>query len=199
MNKRLKIELICPVCTNSYLKDKSEFNRNLKKNRLNYCSLNCSAKATYKNKIPINKISTYNISQHCNNQKDEYTDFRYAFKLIKMRMKKECIISLNDLKEIWEFQKGICPYTGIQLKLMKHGYKFQDLTNERFEIASLDRIDSSKGYEKGNLCFVSTMINFMKNNMSVESTVKFLFQTSEFLKDKKDNDIVYAVKKFTEI
>lgn len=199
MSKRLKVELTCPTCNEKYLKDKSEYIRNLQKNRISYCSLNCSAKASYVNKLPLEKKGNYDISKHCNNNKDEYTDFKYVFAILKRRMRKECNVSLHDLKEIWEYQKGICPYTGIQLKLITHGYKFQDISDERFEIASLDRIDSSKGYEKGNLCFVSIMVNFMKNNMSVESTVKFLFKILEFLKDKKDNDIVCAVKKFTEI
>ena len=38
--------------------------------------------------------------------------------------------------------------------------------------ASLDRIDSSKGYEIGNVQFISTAINYMKNTMSHEDTLK---------------------------
>ena len=198
MNKRMKIELECSICKNKYLKDKSEYLRNLKLNRKNFCSLNCSSKESFERNLPKEKRSKYDISKHCYNLIDEYTNFRYVFKLLKTRMKKECLISLKDIKDLWEFQKGICPYTGIKLKLIKHGYKYKNISNNRFEIASLDRIDSSKGYIKGNLCFVSTMINFMKNNLTVEETVAFIFIMKEYLKDKTDNDIVCAVKKFTE-
>lgn len=195
-NMRKQINLTCPECNKEYSKDLSEYNRNIKKRRSSYCSLECASKTNFR-RNPIK--SNFNISKYAANNVDMYTDFRYVFKSLKSRMHKKCEVSLNDLKEVWELQKGVCPYTGIKLKLIKHGYRFQDITDERFEIASLDRIDSSKGYEKNNLCFVSTMINFMKNNMSVESSVKFLFIIKEFLKDKTDNDIVCAVKKFTEL
>jgi hypothetical protein len=197
MTKRLKIELECPVCKEKYLKDKSEFTRNAKKNRMNFCSLACSAKYSFRVKIPIEKNSNYDISQHSKNLIDEFTDFRYAFKTIKSRMHKGCDISLNDLKEIWELQNGICPYSGIKLKLMKHGYKFSDIAQSRFEIASLDRIDSSKGYEKGNLVFVSTTVNFMKNSCSVEEIVKFIFIMKEYLQNKTSEDIISEIEKYT--
>lgn len=40
--------------------------------------------------------------------------------------------------------------------------------------ASLDRIDSSKPYEVGNIQFISTPINYMKNSMSDEQTKTYL-------------------------
>lgn len=44
--------------------------------------------------------------------------------------------------------------------------------NNPIYTASLDRIDSSKGYEIGNVQFISTAINYMKNTMSHEDTLK---------------------------
>ncbi len=184
------IEVSCDNCGNNYLKLKKEYNRNIIKHRNNYCSKICKSK---------DKRVTYKISNHSNNRIDEYTDFKYVYKILKTRMKKECNVTLKDLKDLWEIQKGICPYTGISLKLIKHGYKFQDISKNRYDIASLDRIDSSKGYIKGNLCYVSTLVNFMKNNCSIEETVSFMFIIKNYLSDKKDDDIVCAVKKFTEL
>lgn len=193
---RLQVELTCPVCQKNYFKAKSEYIRNEKLKRISFCSLHCSGKHYFEINIPKDKQSNYDISKHSANLIDEYTEFRYAFKSIKQRMHKGCKISLEDLKQIWESQKGICPYSGVKLKLMKHGYKFQDIANNRFEIASLDRIDSTKGYEKGNLVFVSTLINFMKNNCTVEQTVDFIFIMSEFLKTKTKQEIITNINLF---
>lgn len=40
------------------------------------------------------------------------------------------------------------------------------------QIVCDNRIDSSKGYEIGNVQFISTAINYMKNTMSHEDTIK---------------------------
>ena len=73
-------------------------------------------------------------------------------------------MTLQDIKKQWEYQKGICPYTDIKLEFK---------TNNNFKKASLDRIDSNKLYEKGNIEFVSMPINYMKHTMSVEKTIEF--------------------------
>lgn len=51
---------------------------------------------------------------------DEDTPFRYLFQHIKQRAIKEVFIDINYLKKVWENQKGICPYTGLQLTLPTH-------------------------------------------------------------------------------
>lgn len=60
----------------------------------------------------------------------------------------------------------MCPYTKLKLVLPS-----QDNKDIPFgHLASLDRIDSSKGYIEGNVQFVSTPINYMKNTMSDSET-----------------------------
>lgn len=51
--------------------------------------------------------------------------------------------------------------------------------------ASLDRIDSSKGYIKGNVQFVATPINYLKGTMSDETTKAYLREiaASIFIED----------------
>lgn len=78
------------------------------------------------------------------------------------------VLLLLKTELLWEKQKGVCPYTGIKLKLAE--YKANH--NDPIYTASLDRIDSNKGYIKGNVQFISTAINYMKNNMSNEDTIK---------------------------
>jgi hypothetical protein len=56
-----------------------------------------------------------------------------------------------------------------------YGYTEITLSLNSFKDSlSLDRIDSSKPYEVGNIQFISTPINYMKNSMSDEQTKTYL-------------------------
>lgn len=96
--------------------------------------------------------------------------FNYYIRNCKRRHQHDFNLTLNDLKEIWDNQQGICPYSKVKLHLNTHSLRNPDI---RFN-ASLDRIDSSKGYIKGNVQFVSTVINYMKSTMSHNHTIEFL-------------------------
>ena len=67
-------------------------------------------------------------------------------------------VSMEYLWNLFQEQKQICAITGDYIPSIDE--------------ASLDRIDSSKGYEIGNVQFISTAINYMKNTMSHEDTLK---------------------------
>ena len=73
------------------------------------------------------------------------------------RRNKECNLDLPYLKKLWEDQQGKCPITGVELQL-KQSY------NKNYQ-ASLDRIDSSKGYIKGNVRYTSVSVNWLKSNL----------------------------------
>jgi hypothetical protein len=119
---------------------------------------------------------------------DEYTPFRWYLrsavwdaakrrntKVNKIPKNKKNIITLKYLKFLWEKQKGICPYTGIKLKLFTHSlsrYKTNMKSDIRY--ASLDRIDANKPYAKGNVQFVTWPINYAKNDMSDKQMKRFI-------------------------
>lgn len=107
---------------------------------------------------------------------DEFSQFRYHLRKAKSR-NEEFKLTLQDLKDVWDKQGGICPYTGIKLE----DYDYKPSSNSVYT-ASLDRIDSSKGYTKNNIQFVSKNINFMKNRLSHEETVEFCKIISKFWK-----------------
>jgi hypothetical protein len=88
-------------------------------------------------------------------------------------------ITIIDIKEQWERQKGICPYTGI--KLVPPGWYS---TDEVLTRASIDRIDSSKGYVKGNIQFVSMMMNFAKNKYDDSHVINLCKAIAAHWKDK---------------
>ena len=84
---------------------------------------------------------------------------------------------MEDLKETWEKQNGVCPYTGFKLILPENS-NLNEI--DFFHRASLDRIDSSLGYIKGNIQFISTPINLMKQTQSDANAKQFLKEISSY-------------------
>lgn len=164
---------ICDNCGTESDKPTSEYNRNIKAGRHNFCCRSCSVSYANKHKIKsketMSKEELTHLKSISGNRRDKYTPFRYTFRNAKKRFK-EFNITLDDLVDLWESQKGICPYTHIKLQLPE----YKNIIEDQKIRASLDRIDSSKGYVKGNIQFISTVINYMKNTMSHEETVNFL-------------------------
>jgi len=91
------------------------------------------------------------------------------------RRKKLVKLSVNDLSAQWQKQNGICPYTGHKLILLD-GKKHEKTPMQ----ASLDRIDNSKDYVKGNIQFVALMANYAKNEFSSEELIKFCRAVSNY-------------------
>ena len=103
-----------------------------------------------------------------------YSPFRRIYNSVKNR-KKVCNISIYDLREQWEKQKGICPYTGWRLTLPE---KSSSKLRKAPDRASLDRIDSSKGYTKDNIQFVSLMAQYAKHDWNEVEVIKFFKSVS---------------------
>ena len=162
INRKL-ITIKCDCCSKEFEKPLSEYNRNLKLNRSNYCSRICSGKQTNKNNKHKGNLNNLVVGS----RRDEFTPFRYYFRNSKKRFK-DFNLTLEYLKQLWETQKGVCPYSGIQLNLAEYNRNH----NDPIYTASLDRIDSNRGYVIGNVQFISTCINYMKSTMSHEDTIK---------------------------
>jgi hypothetical protein len=133
--------LFCEICNICFSRSKAEINRNKKLGRRVFCSRVCCGKATLSN------LGDKRITTHLKkgSERDEYSPFRSFLKTIRSHLSKrnddrECTIDLIDLKSQWEKQKGICPYTGWHLVLLKTTNSKLPKTPDR---ASLDRIDSS--------------------------------------------------------
>lgn len=178
MQNRRLVTFICDSCGKEAQKPLSEYNRNIRLGRKNFCCRSCSCTYRcnlYKDTLTNAQLQAQqNIKNYCSNRKDEWTSFRYSLRNAKKRFK-EFNLTLVDLKRIWDQQKGICPYTGLKLKLPT-GCNHDNVWYR----ASLDRIDSSKGYVIGNIQFVSTPINYMKNIMSDLETKQYLKLISSY-------------------
>ena len=104
---------------------------------------------------------------------DEFSPFRTFLMLCKHNVRKkkfEFNLDLEYLKNLWESQKGKCPYSNIEMLLSNtaYGKQFKPIS------ASLDRIDSNKGYVKGNVEFVCLAMNYAKNKFSREEFSNFV-------------------------
>lgn len=98
-----------------------------------------------------------------------YSGYEYIpgtfFKNIKENAKKRDIkfnISIEYINDLFEQQKFRCIYSNVDIKFSK-----LETT------ASLDRIDSSKGYEIGNVQWVHKYINLMKNILTQEQFLNY--------------------------
>lgn len=165
------------MCNREYYKTNSEIKRNLKLNRFNFCSLSCSSKHQISNREDLKKysisIKNKNHLKDLNLKNKQKALFNFKYYL-NSTIKKRQIVEIDSiyLKNLWDNQKGICPYT--KIKLIPQTLSKSIDKNNPYIYASLDRIDSSKGYIKGNVEFVSLGINFLKNKYSKDVVINFI-------------------------
>jgi hypothetical protein len=88
------------------------------------------------------------------------------YKKHAIRRNIEFNVDIEYLYEILQKQGNKCPYSGIELLMERKDTYCRTTIN-----ASLDRIDSNKGYIKGNIQWVYTPINFMKGTLSHEEFI----------------------------
>ena len=81
-------------------------------------------------------------------------------------------ISWDDLWALFQSQDGKCALSGVPIefgrRLRRRNIRYPDTTT-----ASLDRIDSKKPYEKGNVQWVHKDVNIMKQDYGQEYFIKF--------------------------
>lgn len=83
-------------------------------------------------------------------------------------------VTIEYIWSLFENQNRKCALTGKELRLERF---YNDKMNQN---ASLDRIDSSKGYEVGNVQWVDKDINRFKNNYSQEGFLNMVKEIYEF-------------------
>ena len=86
------------------------------------------------------------------------------------------------LWDVYEKQNGRCAYTGRNIVFSEdYRNKWKDQT------ASLDRIDSGKGYIKGNVQWLHKDVNAMKWNYSNENFLKLCKEVVDYRKNNDKN------------
>ena len=162
---RKMIKTNCTQCGIEFYKPKSEFDLNQKLNKNNFCNRTCVGFFNVKN-LPKLAIGLKNLNPY--NRSDEFSKYKEYLRRIKRRQGKTNL-TLPYLKQIFISQNERCVYSKVKLK---HPNKAKNKSN--IYTASLDRIDSSKPYEIGNVQFVSISMNHMKNSMSHEDTLELI-------------------------
>jgi hypothetical protein len=92
-----------------------------------------------------------------------------------IKNKYECNLTIDDI-EIPKF----CPYLNIELS-------FNKKNNKDPNYASIDRIDSSKEYIKGNVMIISRLANTMKNNATIDQMKTFSKNVLKIYNSKKNS------------
>ncbi|HAX79555.1 MAG TPA: hypothetical protein DCY88_27925 [Cyanobacteria bacterium UBA11372] len=183
-----------PACQKEFTKQLAEFNRSEKLGRKHFCSLSCFARSQAIYNLEGNR-KTDHLKK--GSDRDAFSPFRHSLKIIKKSSKKrnaEYTVTLEELKLLWEQQKGICPYTGWELELLPstNDYERTPLTPRR---ASVDRKDCSKGYRLDNIQFVAVIANCAKNVFSEQELIEFCCEVAKlkkmgkkFVRSNKDAD-----------
>lgn len=170
------VKCICSWCKKEFDKSVSEYNRSNKNKQPHFCCLNCSAsnrntnkKITQKEIDHLKRISKLGVGKN----RDDYTKFRYFKRINASHKHQKNNLSLQDIKEVWDRQNGICEHTRLQLSLPDSIEGF-DESIPPHKRASLDRIDNTKGYTKDNVHFVSFMTNLAKNRFDEKCVLEFI-------------------------
>jgi hypothetical protein len=91
-------------------------------------------------------------------------------------------ISLEEIWRLYESQNKRCALTGVEIV-------FKDDIINGENTASLDRIDSSKGYIAGNIQWVHKDINLMKGSLSQEDFISLCHTISDYQESIKDKSL----------
>lgn len=109
--------------------------------------------------------SLHTVCKDCYNKQDRLYRQSYAERLYKNSKQNsrhypfKYDITPEYIQQILEKQNYKCAYSGIT---------FSSDRKNKFTYPTIDRIDSNKGYEVGNICICTHFVNMMKNNCSVE-------------------------------
>lgn len=175
--KETTITLTCTNCKHEFEKTVAEYKRRLNKlpgNQNFFCGRGCSA--SHRNSHRLNngrhligyRFKPGDLARLTYDQNFTWyihrltTDNRRDLKYTGNR------IELQDiLLEQWNAQQHTCAITNVPL-FLRVGASGKCPTDNMFYVASVDRIDNSLPYQRGNIQWVSTAINRARGNTDLE-------------------------------
>lgn len=97
---------------------------------------------------------------------EEYLENLYGGVLKRSHFWNNEVISWHKFYELHRKQQGKCYYTGLE-------YDTTGLLSARHPLqCSVDRIDSSRGYEESNIALCCLFVNLAKHNWPIEDIMK---------------------------
>jgi hypothetical protein len=168
------VSVQCEGCGLTFERKKGEVTRSQKLGRQFFCSRQCLGKNRDNSRY---KDTGHPQTLIAGNRRDDLTPFRWYMRSIRYRCQytkkplKETDLTIDDLVQQWTLQGGRCPSTGWNLVLPDSTVGWKSGTSPR--CASVDRIDSSLGYIKGNIVFVAVIYNYAKNAFSDADVIDF--------------------------
>ena len=198
---------ICTKCLIS--KSKEDFYSYKHKNGSIYSVARC--------KSCTNKINTENNKLYRNTNKDKVKmwdknqkikDNLDPIKHEKKKAQKRESFRRNILHVLWKRTKDRAFKKGIEFDISQSEIQIPDKCpildipiyigdkKNYGNSPSIDRIDNTKGYVKGNWCVISSLANTMKNCATKEQLLKFCEKIPDYI---QSNDIVQPLEKSKEL
>jgi len=171
------VKATCDECKKRFQQRKADYRRAERRGWHHFCSRKCSAHWGHRNFPHGGGVANFKGKRKYQ-KPDSLSSFRFFQKAAKANSEirvayTEVTITPEYLKQIWENQQGLCPFTKWNLTLPLTACTWPK-DSPRYKRASLDRIDNSKGYIPGNVRFVCMMINFAKNSFDDDVLGEFL-------------------------
>ena len=171
--RKTKTQTIEEICTKDYLYHEYIINqKSLKEIGLEIGkSKTVIRRLLIKYQIPKRKQSKYSNScvKHYYKRRTHHEITGKYWANLKHGAKARNLVFNITIDYAWQLfldQNRKCALSGLDLVFYQPGNKFTDTT------ASLDRIDSSKGYIIGNIQWVYKKINYLKMNMPQEEFIQ---------------------------
>lgn len=103
------------------------------------------------------------------------TFYRYLKSQAEQR-KIEFSVSFEEIATLYDKQNGLCALSGIPLEIPR-------VMKSKTRTASIDRIESNKGYIKGNVQWVHVNVNYAKLSMSNKDFIDMCKKVAEMNKE----------------
>jgi len=93
--------------------------------------------------------------------------FFCAAKFHSKKIGRTFTLDFSDLLAMWKAQGGRCAISGDQMQHLPG-----DVTRNRHKV-TMDRIDSARGYERGNVWLVCDWVNRAKSDLTSDELIRF--------------------------